>query len=210
MKKAGKYLYRKMGFLVFYTLTKSGYLKDKGWFRSFKEKESVDKEGNPIPWYSYPFLDFLAPRLNDSMEVFEYGCGNSSLWFQQYVKNITACEHHEGWYDKMTAKAKDNFSLKLRPEGSDYINCISEDNHKYDIIIIDGMSRLECAFNCLNNLSERGIIIWDDSVREEYEPGYQFLLENGFKRLDFHGMTPIVELATATTVFYRSGNCLDI
>ncbi len=42
----------------------SGYLLDNGWFQSYKNKTSVDKNGNPIPWVTYPFIDFISERLN--------------------------------------------------------------------------------------------------------------------------------------------------
>ena len=36
-----------------------GYLLEAGWFESFKSLKSIDKKGKPIPWFSYPFIDFL-------------------------------------------------------------------------------------------------------------------------------------------------------
>jgi hypothetical protein len=46
---------------------KSG-LKEDGWFLSFHKKECVDKNGNPLPWYSYAFIRFLGERLEKTMK----------------------------------------------------------------------------------------------------------------------------------------------
>ncbi len=35
-----------------------GYLNEIGWFESFKALKSIDRNGSPIPWFSYPFIDF--------------------------------------------------------------------------------------------------------------------------------------------------------
>ena len=43
-----------------------------------------------------------------------------------------------------------------------------------------------------------------------YQEGYEFLLTNGFKRLDFWGMGPINPYSWCTSIFYRKENCLEI
>lgn len=48
------------------------YLVQTGYIKSIKSFEPVNKEGNPIPWMNYSFIDFLEPRLNQSMNIFEY------------------------------------------------------------------------------------------------------------------------------------------
>ena len=69
-----------------------GYLHEVGWVRSFQDSESIDNLGNPIPWCTYPFISFIMERLNKSMELFEYGSGNSTLFYSQYVKHVISLE----------------------------------------------------------------------------------------------------------------------
>jgi hypothetical protein len=38
---------------------------------SFKMKLPVDKDSKPIPWMTYPFIDFISDRLYPDMEIFE-------------------------------------------------------------------------------------------------------------------------------------------
>ena len=79
-----------------------GYLVDMGWFNSFKSSKPVDKEGSPIPWFSYPAVEFLSKRLNNRMTVFEFGSGNSTLFFSDRVNQVVSVEHNKDWYDKIS------------------------------------------------------------------------------------------------------------
>ncbi len=79
-------------------MLKSILLED-GWFKSFNTKESIDKDGNPIPWNTYPFIKFIEPRLTKYFIVFEFGSGNSTIWYSQRVKSITAVENDPNWYE---------------------------------------------------------------------------------------------------------------
>jgi precorrin-6B methylase 2 len=207
----GLNIFKKLKLLSFYSLKKSGYLHDKGWFSSFNSKMPIDKSGQAIPWMTYAFIDFLEPRLKSNMLVFEYGCGNSSLWWQKKVSKVTACESNQAWHDQMKKQSAGNLEIKLRTiENEAFAKSICEDDSEYDIIVIDGADRVNCAKNSLNNLKEDGIIIWDNSDREEYNEGYSHLIKNGFKRLDFYGLGPINVMAWSTSVFYKPNNCLDI
>jgi hypothetical protein len=78
------------------------------------------------------------------------------------------------------------------------------------VIVIDGINRVECERHCVEALQEDGVIVWDNSDRKEYKTGYEYLIEQGFKRLDFEGLGPIVMIPTSTAVFYRPDNCLGL
>ncbi len=91
-----------------------------------------------------------------------------------------------------------------------YSDTILSYNSQFDVIIIDGRERVNCAKNSLNALTSRGVIIWDNSDRVEYQDGYDFLTKNSFKRIDFSGIGPINNYGWTTSVFYREDNCFEI
>lgn len=190
----------------------SSYLRDSGWFISYYKSESVDRHKKPIPWLSYPFIAFLEPRLDKSMSVFEYGSGNSTLWFSERVEKIVSLEHDKAWFEKLTGKMPANASLvfkELQTNGA-YAGFIAETAEKYDIIIVDGRDRVNCVKKSISSLSEKGVLVFDNSNVECYQEAMQFLKDNGFRRIDFHGISPITTISTCTTVFYRENNCLGI
>ena len=186
----------------------SGALKDYGWFESFRLKQSIDAKGNPLPWYTYPFISFLEPRLKPSFEVFEYGSGNSTRWYAGRIRHITAVEHDSDWIKQIKPKLPKNAELIEKPLGDSYIQSV-KDGH-YQIVIVDGRNRVKCACFAADFLTEDGVIILDNSERSWYLNAKKYLDQKGFRRLDFVGMTPIVSIETCTSVFYRDGNCLGI
>lgn len=184
--------------------------KQYGWFRSFHTKRSVDAAGNALPWYTYPFIAFLAPRLARNQRVFEYGSGNSTRWYADRVGHITAVEHDDEWAKIVAPQLPANTTLLPRGLGDAYTQAVAEANERYQIIIVDGRQRVECVLFAADYLSPDGVVILDNSEREIYREARTFLQQRGFRSLDFFGMTPIISDESCTTVFYRDGNCLSI
>lgn len=195
-----------------YCLRRGGALKDAGWFKSFKTKTPIDRDGKPIPWMTYSAISFLERRINSNLTVFEYGCGNSTFWWARRVKNIVSCEHDMSWHEKIKELIPVNaelYHINLEYNGK-YSKFISKYNQVFDIIVIDGRDRVNCAKNSLSALKENGVIIWDNSDRDCYEEGYIYLLNSGYKKIDFEGMGPVHEFSWCTSIFYKGENCLNI
>jgi hypothetical protein len=189
-----------------------GYLLEIGWFESFKLNKSIDKMGHPIPWFSYPFIDFLIPRLTKDLVLFEFGSGNSTLFFADKVKKVISIEHNKDWYRIVSKTKPENVELILTKTNSsiDYLEHLSDLKEDLDIIIVDGLHRIDCLKLAVGKLSEQGVIILDDSERTEYKHGIEFVLEKRFRSLEFWGIAPTVLFKKCTTVFYKSNNCLKV
>ncbi len=190
-------------------LMKDGYLIDTGWLKSFNDKKSVDKDGNPIPWITYPAIDFIESKINNTMSVFEFGSGASTQWWSRHVKQVDAVEHNADWFNTVSSTKPDNASIFLCCDDA-YFSKISDTGSKYDIIVIDGQDRNRCTVTAMAALKKNGIIIWDDSEREEYRPSFELLRQAGFKRIFFTGLSPIYNNKVETSIFYRVDNCLGI
>jgi hypothetical protein len=59
-------------------------------------------------------------------------------------------------------------------------------------------------------LKDDGVILWDNAERAEYQRGYDFLIDQGFKRLDFWGMGPSRVVKWSTALFYRPKNVFGL
>jgi hypothetical protein len=192
------------------SLKHSGYLQEWGWFNAFNQKSSIGKDNEPLPWVTYPFISFIQPRLKKDFLLFEYGSGNSTLFYSRYVKKITAAEHSSEWYERISAKAPANAEIIYNSVSENYSRTINKTDEKYDIIIVDAIERVECIFESVAHLTSGGVIILDDSDREEYFPGKDYLVTKDFKYIDFWGISPGYLNNKCTTVFYRTFNCLGI
>lgn len=203
---------KKFDFYSVYSLKHSGPLFEDGWFRSNREKSSVDANGEPIPWITYPALDFIRKRITANLTVFEYGSGGSTTWWANRVKNVISVEHDHEWYEKIKLIQRNN--VKLRHinliYGGEYSKSIREYGVHFDIVVVDGRDRVSCIKHCVDFLKPNGIIILDNSDRTEYADGITFLQGKGFRRIEFVGFCPIVNFKSETSIFYRSNNVFGI
>ena len=195
-----------------YMLRRAGPLCEDGWFKSFREGRPIDPQGNPIPWITYPALEFLKTRVHGEMSVFEYGCGSSTLWWARRVKEVMSVEHDLAWFEKVVPHIPGNVTLSHIPltEDDAYPRKIAEYRDRFHLVMLDGRRRVSCAENTPVSLKADGVIIWDNSDREEYGKGFRFLFDRGFRKIEFVGYAPGIIDKTETAIFYRPGNCLGI
>jgi hypothetical protein len=191
---------------------KESYLSEIGWFNAFESKSPVDQDNNPIPWVTYSFIDFIKERLKKQHTVFEFGSGNSTYFYGKYAGIVVSVEHDKEWYDKISGSKPENAEMifcELVRDG-DYCRMPIKLEETFDIIIVDGRDRVNCCKQAVKAVSESGVIVLDDSEREAYNEGINFLISNGFKHLKFTGISPGLFYLKATSVFYKSDNCLGI
>lgn len=184
----------------------SSILVSTGWRRSFRRSQSVGPADEPLPWATYPFLRFIAGRLDRHLRIFEYGCGFSTLYYAARVKEVIAVEHSLKWSQWLAPKVQSGARIIRRDPGPGYIREILK-HGEFDVVIIDGLNREECAEVALEALSPSGVIVWDDA--ERYRAA-ELLCPLGFREMPFWGMSPIVIHESCTSVFYRPGNCLGV
>jgi hypothetical protein len=189
-----------------------GYLQEIGWNRTQIDRQAVDANGAPIPWITYPALHFLQQRIRKEWTVFEYGAGNSTLWWAGKVRHVYSCEHDNQWYKLLIQRLPGNATVRFHEldNGLEYAKSIREHNLRYDVIVIDGRDRINCARHAVDCLNDQGVIIWDNSERPEDAEGYKLLNQFGMRQIDFKGIGPINSYAWQTSIFYRSRNCLDL
>ena len=212
MKEAIKAFLNRFDLFAPFLLRWEGALEKEGWFRSYRERASVNRDGRPIPWMTYAAIHFLEKRVDRSMKVFEYGAGNSTFWWAERVNSVLACEHDRDWYGMLLKRLPGNVTLvQIDLEyGGAYSGEIQKFSKKFDIVVVDGRDRVNCIRNTLNSLTERGVIILDDSNVTDYDEGRKFLHSTGFREITLEGMGPVMHTSKTTSIFYRSNNCLCI
>lgn len=171
----------------------------------------VDNKVNP--WLGRTVIDLIKKHLNNQLRVFEWGMGNSTLFWSQYVKSVISVEHDRNWYTKMKQIVPHNVDCRWKEleYGGAYSKEIMNTNVNFDIVMIDGRDRVRCAKNTVSKLTADGIIIWDNTERDYYKPGFDFLKENGFKRLELSSVLygcPGAECFTS--IFYRENNIFGL
>lgn len=201
---------RKAGLHGPWLLARYGYLHERGWFRAYAEGRPVDASGAALPWLSYPFIDFLSARLRPEISVFEYGCGHSTRWFAERVQMLHSVEHDPVWHERMSRQLPPGADLRLETDLTRYPHAPADRSRAFDLILVDGMVREACLRLAPGFLTARGVVVLDNSDREEYAEGWAALAALGFRRVDFVGMAPASPITTATAVMYRDGNWLGL
>ena len=175
--------------------------------RTIDEKVCIDRDGNPIPWYTYPAIEYLSQFDMSDKEIFEFGCGNSSLFWADRAKKVTSIEDNPTWFQKWQENfIRDNLDIRWRDEGEGYFNAIFEDNKKYDVIVVDGKRRADCARTAVQALNPGGLIILDDSDRintsKEYVDAVNHLQKADLLQVDFYGFCPMNNYTKTTSLFF--------
>lgn len=176
----------------------------RGWPLSARLGIAVDRQGNPIPWYVYNGADYLTEYCskNPNLNIFEYGLGQSTLWWATRVKTVTVVEHDERWINAYTNPPK-NVTLQHAMYNSGYEETPLKSGKKFDIIIVDGMNRPACIPHAIKALKKGGLLIWDDSHYARYAPHIQKLLEDGWIAEVFDDHGPVMIAKTQMMIFRK-------
>lgn len=197
---------------MFKNLTRQQFEKNKiGWKKSFGDGFSQDENGEALPWMTYGAIEFLQNYLNKNQQVFEFGCGASTLFFAKKAQKVIGLETNEMWLKIIQKKLQQglnhNAQINLMIDGLEndsYQNFAKNCGESFDLIVIDSLKRFECAKNCITALKPDGAIILDDSQRQNYRKIFDFFAAQNFYKTDFIGIAPGQLQIKNTTVFRRN------
>jgi len=174
-----------------------------GYLRSVATATPLDHARNPTPWYTYPALEYLKQLDFQDKKVFEYGCGQSTLFWAGRAAQVVSVEHDRAWYERMTARMPKACELIFEPESNAYASTIDKFPGGFDVIVVDGLvtgrTRLKCAKAAVRHLREGGMIILDNS--DWLPESSRYLRTSGLIEVDMTGFAPINDY-TCTTSFY--------
>jgi len=188
---------------IFFQLQRSILFKY-GWIQSWRTNRPVDRDREPIPWMTYPAIDFLGQFDYSEASILEWGSGYSTLWWAKRCKSITSIESQVDWIPYIKTMIPDNVRL-LTPEfdKESEVNVIDEENFVYDIIVIDnhGPFRASCAEKAVSILADGGLIVLDNS--DQCLKATAVLRAAGFTQIDFTGLVPTMGYAHSTSIFLK-------
>ena len=157
-------------------------------------------DGDPLPWFTYPAIEYLSQFDFSGKRVFEYGAGNSSLFWAARAREVVAVESNGDGLQDIAAGQPD---LQL--------NCMSVKrvtlnvSHGRKGSLMDRYRRTvadACAAICACVPGYNGMIIIDNSDR--HYKGCDLLREQGFLQIDFSGLSPVNRYASTTSIFIHA------
>jgi len=180
---------------IMLSILNNGY----GHWHSVKTQEVINAAEEPIPWYTYPAIEFLDQFDFKNLSVFEWGAGNSSLYWAKVAKSVTSVEDDAEWYRKVKKNKSQNLTVMLIQDKEEYINAIKLAQRKYDIIIIDGSHRYECSHIAPEFLENGGFIILDNA--DWLPKSAEVLRDADLLQVDMSGFGPITQYTFTTSLF---------
>lgn len=173
-----------------------------GIVNSISQNTPIDNLNNPTPWFTYSAIHFLNSIDLKGKRVFEYGSGFSTLYFRNRLADVTSVEDNLFWKDKIEGMSKGAArSQILFKEGNDYVRAPLNFRHKFDLIVVDGSFREECAKVAIRALSNNGMIILDNS--DGYVAESNLLRKSGFVQIPFLGPGPMSAVLWETSLFIK-------
>ena len=180
-----------------------------GHLRSAVLSRSVDALGNPIPWYTYPAVDFLEHLDLSPFSVVEFGSGQSTLWWARHAREVMSLESDAAWYEKVRASTASVPSVDLKLVGSPEEAATQVKPGGYDIAVVDGglghghEGRRRNADTAFRTVRPTGLIIVDNANAAYNEPVIDLAKELGWLRIDFVGHAAGSIKRSCTSFFFR-------
>ena len=171
-------------------------------------------------WIPYIAQEYLKTILHPDMKVFEYGCGDSTIFFSQLVSEVVSVEHNKQWFDKIQQLHLPNVKLFYEPMETEQIGddrsnpyhyksasidgsfknyVLSVMDYNYDLLFIDGRARSSCLKLAFDNQVKE--IVLDNSERGYYTE--QVEIPDCYETIKFYGWGPKNNYAWETTFYKR-------
>jgi len=177
-----------------------------GHWKSSLQATARSASGSPIPWYTYPAIDFLGQRNFKDRNILEFGGGQSTLWWSARARSVLTVEENVEWVASLRSRIGGNVSLHYVPaedttRNIEPVRAVLDANAitKFDIIVIDGHLREELTSLVFDYLAPSGALLLDNA--EGYGI-YDALKKRNCRRIDFYGFAPGVILRHCTSLVF--------
>lgn len=182
-----------------------------GHLRTVRSGMSVDASGQPLPWYTYPAIEYLKQFDFTSRSVFEYGSGSSTLFWSKVAARVVSVEDNDEWFAVVKRRVPPHCTLLLEPDLKRYVDVIHQFGRDFDVIVVDGaargQTRLKCARAAIDHLRAGGLIILDNS--DWLPESARVLRESGLLQVDMSGFAPITGNTQTTSLFFERSCALE-
>jgi len=160
-----------------------------GWLRSRYPMQAMDRTGKPLPWLTYPAIEWLKQSIKPHWKVCEYGVGQSTIWFSTRCK-VRGVERNPEWAKRV---ADINACITVQGDRTEYASFARASD---TLVIIDGNWREDCAKHVCMVKPE--MVILDNSW--DYVAAVEVLRQTYTIEIPFVGFAPGMNIM-ATTLF---------
>src|SRR5437868_6561806 len=101
-----------------------GHLPDfYGHGQTVRENRPIWPDNTPVPWMTYPAISYLNQFDFSKRNVFEYGCGQSTLYWAGRSGRVISVEHDRAWFEKVRSQAPSSAEI-FHAENRPYVETV--------------------------------------------------------------------------------------
>ncbi len=163
---------------------------------------------HPVPWLTFDATRAICAALPLDARVFEFGAGNSTVFWARRTASVFSVEDNAGWMEMLNAKLKAlriaNTHLVHATDKPSYVGTIDAwpDEH-FDMVIVDGAFRRECAAAAVRHIKPGGLLVVDNTDWHWFRTEPIEGIPPHWERRAYPGYAPMMGHKSETTVFRR-------
>ena len=134
------------------------------------------QKGEAAPWMDPREMAVLEKLLTRDARVLEFGAGGSTLWLAARTREVHSVEHEKEWANKIAATVPENVTVHWRQPAfahrryepaqpgqfAGYIAVPRQLGVMFDVCLVDGRARIECALAAAPWLKPGGWLLFHD------------------------------------------------
>jgi predicted O-methyltransferase YrrM len=120
------------------------------------------------PWLTADAVRFLEGWLRPTDRCLEWGSGRSTAWFAARVASVTSIEHDASWATKVSGQLASMHSVSVHLVDASEVDTYAsapEGAETFDVVLVDGIHRDQCALAALDLVEAGGIVVVDNVER---------------------------------------------
>ena len=172
-----------------------------GYWQSVRRRAPVDAAGNPVPWLTYPAVEYLDQFDFSAKTVFEFGAGQSTRFWCARAARVVSVESNPVWYERVRGQMAANGAIYLVPEPGRYAQRLAQETDRFDVIVVDGIERRACCAEAVQKLRPGGLIILDNA--DWHHHCAALLRAAGLLEVDMTGFGPCNGYTWTTSLFFH-------
>ena len=170
-----------------------------GFLETVEQGRALDKEGNDLPLYTYPAIEYLTQFDFSAKRVFEFGAGGSTIFWMKRASEVISVENNPDWVRELTPRLSANAKV-LSVQGDEFPKTIRDQEGVFDVIVVDSAGyRYDCAVESVGKLAAGGMIILDNS--DWHFNTAAMLKGSGLIQVDMTGFKPTYSHTSTTSIF---------
>jgi hypothetical protein len=166
----------------------------------FWNSKCLDKDGNYVPWFTYPAIEYIKQLDLSDKRVLEYGSGFSTMFWAKRARSVVSIEDNNGWYEQLKPQLPVNVDYLYVKDQAEYVGAVEKLESQFDIIVNDGIYRLSCAKASRPKLADGGFVILDNS--DWCTQVCAYYRDSDLIEVDMAGFTPLNAYPMTTSFFF--------